>query len=285
MSELRYIKQWCDDAVSYIRFPRDRIPVRQELLEHMEDAYDCYIGKGQEPAQAERSAIRDMGDARETGKLLAKIHKPYWGWVWTATVVLLWGLVILIGVSGIGWGLGLIEDMAHYDGVNTHRTRDVYGEDYYHYTSEEMIYEYEAWRTFFAEPMVSDSSDGYQLTVTRMAEWQGVSRDTHGERESADLYFTIEVTNPRPWAGCSDIPRWLYAVDSLGNYYDASNANRGRSEPGLAGNPYQTGPFTYTWDMWMDHYTPNDAQWLEFRYDRDGRDIVLRVDLTGGEGA
>ena len=27
----------------------------------------------------------------------------------------------------------------------------------------------------------------------------------------------------------------------------------------------------------------DNAQWVELHYDRDGRDIVLRIDLTGGE--
>lgn len=36
------------------------------------------------------------------------------------------------------------------------------------------------------------------------------------------------------------------------------------------------------YDAWFANLDP-EAQWVELRYDRDGRDVRLRIDLTGGE--
>jgi len=38
-------------------------------------------------------------------------------------------------------------------------------------------------------------------------------------------------------------------------------------------------------DLWLNNFSSQEAQWIELRYDRDGRDIRLRIDLNGGEGA
>lgn len=100
---MRYIKQWCDSAVSYIRFKPDRPAVRQELLEHMQDKYDDYLGQGMPPADAERRVIREMGSDRETGLLLRQIHKPYLGWVWRCTQWVLVIALVLACLNFVWW--------------------------------------------------------------------------------------------------------------------------------------------------------------------------------------
>ena len=36
--------------------------------------------------------------------------------------------------------------------------------------------------------------------------------------------------------------------------------------------------------MWLSGYVSQEAQWIELRYQRAGRNLVLRIDLEGGEG-
>ncbi len=271
---VRYIEQWCDDAVSYIRFKPDRPPVRQELLEHMQDKYDGYIREGMPPAQAESRVVKEMGSDRETGLLLRKIHKPYLGWVWRCTQWALAIALILAVYHGIRWA----GDLHISDGP------PILGRDPYQTTAYEHEYG-SGERVWYLEPNCSDKSDGYTFTVTKAAYWTGTCTDESGTRDTNGFYFLLEVTNPRPWAGYTDAPRWLYAVDSLDHYYYACNESDRSTEGTVVGNGARTGLFTYTWAMWIEDYVSQDADWLELRYDKEGRDVALRIDLTGGEGA
>lgn len=256
---MRYIEQWCDTAVSYIRFPPDRPAVRQELLEHMQDKYDDYMGQGMLPADAERRVIREMGSDRETGLLLRQIHKPYLGWVWRATQWLLILALILACLNFVWWK----RDLYFID-----ESASIFRQDLLESSADDS-------GKRVLNPGCADSSDGYTFTVTKVACWD--DRDA--------FYFRMEVTNPRPWAGYTEAPRWFHAVDSLGNYYYAYYEADRSTEGAVAGNGGRTGLFSYTWDMWIDNYVSQDADWLELRYDKEGRDIALRIDLTGGEGA
>lgn len=256
---MRYIEQWCDTAVSYIRFPPDRPAVRQELLEHMQDKYDGYMGQGMLPADAERRVIREMGSDRETGLLLRQIHKPYLGWVWRATQGLLVIALVLAGFNFWGWKSDL-----HISGESPL----MFPQELFERTADDS-----GKRVLY--PGCTDSSDGYTFTVTKAACWD----------DSDSFFFRLEVTNPRPWAGDTEAPRWFYAVDNLGNYYYAYYEADRSIESAVAGNGVRTNLFTDTWDMWIDNYVSWDADWLELRYDKEGRDVALRIDLTGGEGA
>ena len=272
---MRYIEQWCDTAVSYIRFPPDRPAVRQELLEHMQDKYDGYVEEGMSPAQAESKVIKEMGSDRQTGLLLRKVHKPYLGWVWRATQWVLVLALILTVYNGIRWAADLyISDGPSYAG------KDPYEDTSYETQSGSSE------RVLYLEPNCSDSSDGHTFTVTKAAYWEGTYTDENGTRDTNSFYFLIEVTNPRPWAGFTEAPRWFHGVDSLGNYYySCYEEDNNSDEPAFLGNGSRTGLFTYTYYMWANNYVSQDADWIELRYDRDGRDIALRIDLTGGEGA
>ena len=99
---------WLDKATAGIRFGPDRKEVRRELEEHLEDkALDLQrIFPGLTEAEAKERAASDMGDPVEIGKELAKIHRPWLGYLWRASQVLL-GLVLLsFLVSGRGGDLG-----------------------------------------------------------------------------------------------------------------------------------------------------------------------------------
>lgn len=271
---MRYIEQWCDTAVSYIRFPPDRTPVRQELLEHMQDKYDDYVGQGMPPADAERRVIKEMGSDRETGLLLRRIHKPYLGWVWRATQWVFVIALILAVYNGVQWA----RDLHLSDGPPLLGARDWY---------ETTTYEHDRGsgeRVLYLEPNCSDSSDGYTFTVTKVAYWEGTYTDENGTQDTNSFYFLLEVTNPRLWAGYTEAPRWFHAVDSLGNYYYAYYEGDRSTEGTVVGNGGRTGLFSYTWDMWIDNYVSRNADWLELRYDKEGRNVALRIDLTGGEG-
>lgn len=269
------MKTWCELAASYIRFPPDRPAVEQELMEHLQDKVDDFMEHGMPQAEAERRAVQEMGEPRETGLLLRQIHKPYLGWVWKGTC---WLVKILLLVV-FAWTVVGIFDLRDTDGLHF-ASYDPFAANYYE--SETSRSE----RVFYSEPRVSDSSDGYRFTVQKVAYWEGTYTDELGRQgESNRFGVLMTVTNFKPWAGYSDVPRWFHAVDSLGNYYYSNEEYVWTNEPSLSGNGTQTGPFTYTWHLWANNYVSQEAEWIELRYERDGRDVALRIDLTGGEDA
>ena len=68
--------------------------IRQELQDHIEDQIEANIHAGMNYEDAEKEAVRDMGDPVETGISLDRIHKPQIAWK-------LLVMVILLSVAGI----------------------------------------------------------------------------------------------------------------------------------------------------------------------------------------
>ena len=77
------VAQWLDKATAGIRFAPDRRAVRDELEAHLEDkALDFQrIFPGLPEAEAQERAAAEMGDPEEIGKELARIHKPWLGYL------------------------------------------------------------------------------------------------------------------------------------------------------------------------------------------------------------
>ncbi len=90
-------EKWLKAATKEIRFPPDREAVREELAAHLEDrAADLRrVFPEMTEEEARERAAGEMGDASEIGKALGKIHKPWLGWLWTASKILL-GLALAV---------------------------------------------------------------------------------------------------------------------------------------------------------------------------------------------
>ena len=97
------VAQWLDKATEGIRFGPDRKAVRAELEAHLEDkALDFQrIFPGLTEAEAQERAAAEMGDPEEIGKELARIHKPWLGYLWRASQIAL-GIVLAVGVCQFG---------------------------------------------------------------------------------------------------------------------------------------------------------------------------------------
>jgi hypothetical protein len=265
---------WCDAATARMRYRPDRARVRAELMAHMEDRRDALAAAGMPLREAEAETVRAMGDADEVAAQLAWIHRPFWGYVLTATKVLLVLslLAAALALPGFRNRLSIVRDLP--DNALYARCYDAAGADADHRCTRDL------------RPGVSASSDGWTFTVTRALEWY--YSDTDGDAHDLSgylFYFIVEATNPRPWAVHTDILREFSAVDSLGNRYAAFWEQGFTDEPAVRGNPCRTGCLTTSHLMWLDNYVSQDADWIELRYDRAGRDIRLRIDLTGGETA
>ena len=95
-----------DKATAAIRFGPDRKSVRAELSAHLEDkALDLQrIFPDMTREEAQGRAVSDMGDPMEVGKELAKVHKPWLGWLWRASQVLLAAPLVWLFFFGPQWG-------------------------------------------------------------------------------------------------------------------------------------------------------------------------------------
>ena len=97
-------EDWLDTAVSGIRFAPDRTEVREELRAHISDKMDDLqrIFPDIPPGEARERALAGMGDPEELKISLAKIHKPWLGWLWTASRWALWVTLLALNLVALG---------------------------------------------------------------------------------------------------------------------------------------------------------------------------------------
>lgn len=83
--------QWLDTATAGVRFGPDRRAVSEELAAHLEDkAADLRrIFPDMTEDEVWERATSEMGDPAEIGKALARLHKPWLGYLWRASQVLM----------------------------------------------------------------------------------------------------------------------------------------------------------------------------------------------------
>lgn len=93
--------RWLDTATRGIRFKPDRAAVRSELEAHLEDKQADFrrIFPKMSQEEAEHRALEAMGDPEELGRELARIHRPWLGYLWVASRVLCVCMIL-----GVLWG-------------------------------------------------------------------------------------------------------------------------------------------------------------------------------------
>lgn len=275
MMNLRF-EAWIRRAVSLIVLPQDRVLAEMELMGHMEDRYQDNLERGVTPTEAERNTIDAMGDADDVAHRLGLIHLPFWTYcrMFSRRILLVTACLTLVCLFG--------RALAEFAFIDGYRQPTYFRYDPYRDTS---VYDGASQldRILYVQPNAAATSDGYTLTLTETALWHSTYTDIRGQAQEDDLFhFRLKVTNPLPWAASTDISRWFWAVDDLGNYYYAAYESS-TADPSVQGSIYHTGPLTYLHDLYLTDYASQDAQWIELHYDRAGRDLVLRIDLTGGD--
>lgn len=97
------VARWLDRATEGIRFGPDRKAVRAELDGHLDDKIQDLqrIFPDLSAWEATQMALSGMGDPEEIGRELAKLHKPWLGYLWRASQAAL-GVVLAVGVCQFG---------------------------------------------------------------------------------------------------------------------------------------------------------------------------------------
>lgn len=94
---------WCDDVLKQVRFFPDHEHIRRELMEHLEDGCADLERLGYDTKLAKQRALRAMGGAREVGAALDRAHKPWLGWLWQLSRVLV--LALTVAAAVVAWHL------------------------------------------------------------------------------------------------------------------------------------------------------------------------------------
>lgn len=265
--------RWCRTAVAGIRYRPDREMVRSELLAHLEDRFEAELEHYETPDEAAQAALRAMGDAAELAPQLASVHRPFWGYALTAVRWMLAASVLVLAFI-------LVLFPFRYPAASG-------GATHWFYTTTEVgvVHEFQdgtAWKLMDIDPDAEDSSDGFHFDVSR-AVLLRYDDDLYDSGDGYSFEFLVEVTSFWNWSRLSELPiDQFYAVDSLGNEYCAYSDYVRDDQLAVCGNLTRNGPFSHTMEMWLVNFCSQEAQWIELRYDREGRDIVLRIDLTGG---
>lgn len=243
---------WCAQAVSQIRYKPDRQSVSDELKAHLEDHYDALIAQGCSPADAERRAIEAMGSAEDIAPQLGQIHRPWFGYLYSVTKFLAipacaWAVFLL--VAFFGGHIHAVISTANYQSLAA-----------------------EGKNGFYSQPNVSADSDGYRFKISEAAV----------NAEGDTLYLELQVIYWF-WKKEPQITGHFWAVDSLGNYYASRAEAQYEDIPKVTygGGFYSQGFASQNLEI---THLDSTAEWVELHYDRDGRNIVLRIDLNGGNG-
>lgn len=252
------LEQWCVQAVCEIKYRPDRMTVYQELRQHLDDRCEAFLAQGMTNDEAIEKTLEAMGDSKELAPQLAAIHRPFWGYVYSVTKLMVIGLLI---VSLIPFGR-----FCAY-AFDTYAYPD-YTWDYTAENNPDLI--------SYTGPNASSVCDGYTFTVKRAALF----------RQSNDgmlKYYRLQlrIRHPHLWSLPPDIDDYLWARDNLGNIYPCF-ADSAHTRRYISGERRITGSLSSVYHMNL-YSIPSECQWIELCYDREGRNLVLRLELPGGE--
>lgn len=250
---------WVNTAAKGIRFGPDREAVKRELWEHIEDkTLDLMrIFPGMAYEEARERAMADMGDAEEIGKELARVHKPWLGYLWRLSrVVVTFLLVVALPMAvwsvfygNFGW--------AERNGRNWNSSPEA---------------EYTDLQPWDGRVKV----DGYTVTMRRAlwSNWMGENR------------VGVVVRTASPWFWDREgvtLYRRMTAVDSVGTaYLSAEDRWEGFGDPDgwtyVDGSLLGHGVFHQDYILWV-HDVPEEAEWVRLEYDWMGRAFDMTVYL------
>lgn len=254
MKHIMGMYSWLSIATSGIRFGPDREAVRRELTEHMEDKTTdlMRIFPDIPEEEAGERALAAMGDAWELKKELARVHRPWLGWLWRCTQVLVWGLLALSLIAALASG-GLPEDQVSR-WKEARQSRAV-GRTLY----EDGVPDWEGERLAVLQADGEERLGGATISVSKAARWR--------EPEGDCLYLRLRVTWDRPWETNYMAINYLWAEDDLGNTYEINGART-----------FQKGRNWYQRDLAVKGVPP-EAKELRLHHElREGLDLA--VDLT-----
>ena len=252
------LENWCFAAVEKIKYRPDRDTVYAELLQHMDDRCESFIAQGMTKEEAITKTVEVMGDPHELAVQLAAIHRPFWGFACSITKWLLRAVAIITAV------VLLVNIVVHFldKSPNFDKPDPLW-------RGNETVY-------LSAKQNWVDSSDGYTFVV-KNAYIRGETYIYNDGTEETKLFLLVEMTiltfsNIVSPSGATDR---FWGIDNQGRLYD------GRYFRVFKATPERPFINDHVYKIPLETY--EDLTWFELRYTDAGRDLVLHIDLTGGD--
>ena len=221
-------------------------------------------------------ALGRMGDPEEIGRELAKVHKPWLGYLWRVSrwmartaMCLLVAVLCIILLRGELLS-GLQEAAEEWSENREGRAiAQVLYQDAPLESLEKFERHWDGWKRLALYDLEQETRLGEAtVTLSQAALWQ--------TGEGRSLYARIRVAYDRARDKSEMLQWYLCAEDSLGNHYGHKLEIRGSGASmsgfGVAGKESHWNG--WTWDFSMDD-VPEEAEWVRFYY-------ALRPDLDLG---
>ena len=271
--------QWLELATLRVAFGPDRAAVRKELEEHIEDkALDLQrIFPDMTWEEAQERAVSDMGDPAEIGAELARIHRPWLGYLWRVSQALafLAFLCLFLNLCLYGEDAFLGDDplseLWDFDGLPAY-----YIDPFYRRMPVEELYlpgeNPDQLQVLEDRPKASIA--GQTVEVRRAALWREGTRQT--------LYCYLRLETWKCWVRGALDPERLTVEDSLGTQYPLTSLLG--DQPAPEGPAYQFdewagyGPFHFGCQLRIQEVDPA-AEWIELNYHAPEKGFTLVLEL------
>lgn len=109
------IKEFLEDVCNEIKYKPIRTEISKEIENHIEEQKEEYMYYGISEEEATDRAISQMGDAKEIGEKLNKIHKPKLNWKIIILIggLLLFGLLV-VHIRAISYDVGYTQALMRH---------------------------------------------------------------------------------------------------------------------------------------------------------------------------
>lgn len=210
------IENWCDEVVKEVRFHPDHKAIRKELTDHYEDRSAGLRQAGYSWDEARERTLAAMGDPAEVGRLLNRVHKPWLGWLWLASRVLLVLFALLALGRAVGGELPKIEmdltpELVDYESDETPWWGDL-TEPYWRRQREDYSWQRLHWERLTG---LCWERAGYDVEVPYMGLW---TRTDHNGAMDYYLHFALVARDKCLWDG--EIESYTVEMrDSAGRLY------------------------------------------------------------------
>ena len=252
MEERRYTPgAWLDLATAGIRFGPDRAAVRAELEGHLEDKLADLrrLYPDLSDWDVKKRATTQMGDPEALGKELARVHRPWLGYLWRASQ----GLIVLAVVLSLTLGGPRLVETIQLrrevqGGEPTLSDYYLWGEDVFSlggpFAPEPEEGRPEITRTplLTVYPEETVELEDFRLRVTQASLWSFRWEDG---REEWWLFWELEAAEV-PWLPLApEVAQRVRGEDSRGNTYASTLEGHGEGVPYILTNG--NGGGTPTW--------------------------------------